>query len=108
MLKLRYVPLSLRKLDIVTINELLGIFFSDVIVGTKKLYRSDEVAVRANDVRPILCHRIPLLPEVPPMEHGSTVSVCALVNTGENRPPVAVSFECVGAALVLFSILGLA
>jgi hypothetical protein len=83
-LKLRYVPLSLPKLDIVTINELLGIFFSDVIVGTKKLYRSDEVAVRANDVRPILCHRMPLLPEVPSMEHETPISVCALVNTGRN------------------------
>ena len=75
---------ALPKLNLVAVNELLGIFLSGVIVGTKKLYRSDEVAVRANDVRPILCHRMPLLPEVPSMEDETPISVCALVNTGRN------------------------
>jgi len=72
--ELRYAALALPKLDVVTVNELFGVFLRGVVVGTKNLYHSDEVAVRANDVSSILCHRIWYHPEVPVLEHKNPIA----------------------------------
>jgi hypothetical protein len=50
-IELCYVAAALPKLYVVTINELLSVLFGRVIVRTKKLDRSDETTVYANDVR---------------------------------------------------------
>jgi hypothetical protein len=57
-IELSYGPLALPKFYIVTVNEVLGVLFGRVIVGTKKLYRSDETAVLTNDVCSILGHGV--------------------------------------------------
>jgi hypothetical protein len=44
------MSIALPKLYVMTAIELLRIFLSGVIVGTKKLDRSDETTVPANDV----------------------------------------------------------
>jgi hypothetical protein len=56
MSKHRYRPLTPPKLDIMTIDEVLGVFFRGVVIGADKFDRSRELAVLANDVRSILSH----------------------------------------------------
>jgi hypothetical protein len=60
--ELRYPAIKLPEFHVMTIDELFGVFLGGVVIGTNKLYRSDEVAVRANDERSVLCHRISLPP----------------------------------------------
>jgi hypothetical protein len=64
-LKLRDVAVSLPKLYVVTVNELFGVFFGGVVIGTKKLYRSEEVAIAVNDIRSILRHCVQSAGSVP-------------------------------------------
>ena len=56
--ELRYAAVALPKFYVVTVNELLGVFLRGGVIGTKKLDRSDEVAVYANDIGSILRHLV--------------------------------------------------
>jgi hypothetical protein len=51
-----YETVTLPKLDVMTIDVLLGVFFGTFIILAHKLYCPDEMTVCADDVRPILCH----------------------------------------------------
>lgn len=50
------VPLP--KLDVVTVNEVLGVFFRGVIIGAKKFDSPRELAIHTNDIRAVFGHRI--------------------------------------------------
>jgi hypothetical protein len=50
--ELRYVPLALPKLHIMTAHEVLGIFFCGIIVWAQKFYGPNEHAIRTNKCRP--------------------------------------------------------
>jgi hypothetical protein len=94
----RYVAAALPKLYVVTINELLSVLFGRVIVRTKKLDRSDETTVYANDVRSVLCHRISSPSVFPGLDHERYDGVCPLLNTSQIVPKVLSRRSGPGAA----------
>jgi hypothetical protein len=56
MLEFGDVALALPKLDMVTIHELLGVFFGGVVVGADKLDRPHELAVNTDNASSVLGH----------------------------------------------------
>ena len=48
--------LALPKLDVITINELLGVFFRDLVIRTQQRDGPYELAIHADDVGSILWH----------------------------------------------------
>jgi hypothetical protein len=65
------LALALPKFDVMTVNQVLGVLFRGVVIGTKQLDRSDEAPVDANDIGSVFRHGRLLIRKVPDKEQES-------------------------------------